>query len=280
MGTIFNGINPDNISDTIQEFIESSGLVLEMMVNPDQERTFHNWKDFFGPYNVDGIPSTSLVAGVNFAIEANPSDNPINTDGLGGDLNSLKPPFAPEDIVILTDGRCSSTCTIFTDHMISKGVKSVAMGGRPSTNPMQAVGGTKGSEVEVLSNIDLASQIAVSLLNTSITAGTPLLTRENITRLKEVMPTPLENFPFPLATGSANSINYRNTYTKIDETTPTQFVYELATCHLFHTAQTLVNPAVTWALAANATWGSGSCVGGKQADNSIGSQSFGDSTQL
>ncbi|KAH8694281.1 hypothetical protein BGW36DRAFT_430295 [Talaromyces proteolyticus] len=276
MGTIFNGINPDNVSETIQEGLSSSGLVVQLMDNPNQESTFGNWNDFFGPYDADGIPSTSLVAEFNFGVEANPSTNPINTDGLGGDLNSMTPPFAPEDIIVLTDGRCSSTCTIFTDHMISKGVKTVAMGGRPSSNPMQAIGGIKGSQVEVLSNIDTGSQLAVSLLNGSITAGTPLLTTENMTRFEKVMPIPLENFPLPLAAGDRNSINYRNTYTKTDETTPTQFVYELATCHLFYTAQTLVNPAVTWAQAANATWGSGSCVGGIQAGNSIGSQSFDD----
>lgn len=49
--------------------------------------------------------------------------------------------FAAEDIVILTDGVCSSTCSMFVEMMHNEaGVKTVVVGGRPSYGPMQAVG--------------------------------------------------------------------------------------------------------------------------------------------
>jgi len=49
--------------------------------------------------------------------------------------------FPAEDIVILTDGVCSSTCSMFVEVMHNDaGVKTVVVGGRPSYGPMQAVG--------------------------------------------------------------------------------------------------------------------------------------------
>lgn len=270
MGTIFNaGDNSENAT------VAETGLTVDSVVKPDQESTFKDWKDLFGPYKAGGIPSSAVVAEFDFADIVDPVENPMDTDGLGGDLDATTPPFAPEDIIVLTDGRCSSTCTIFTDHMVSKGVNTVALGGRPRPDPMQAIGGIKGSQSLELTNIEMYSILASSLLNQSIADGKPILSEEHIARFAEVMPIPMEEFPLQFGGGG---INYRNTYTKENDQIPTQFIYEAASCHLFYTAETLTNPAVSWALAANATWGSGSCVGGVQPDVSIGSQSLDEST--
>ena len=54
---------------------------------------------------------------------------------------SLKPPFAPENIVVLTDGVCASTCAVFSEHLKNKGsVQQIMVGGRPKHGPVQAVG--------------------------------------------------------------------------------------------------------------------------------------------
>ncbi|OKL62436.1 hypothetical protein UA08_02672 [Talaromyces atroroseus] len=175
MGTIFNSGN-----STVQEIGYNSGLSgLVDAVKPDQS-SFEDWQNVFGPYNIGGIPSSALFAEFDFAT-TDLSDDPVNTDGRGGVLNATTSPFAPEDIVILLDGRCSSTCTIFADHMVSKGVKTVAVGGRPISGPMQALGGIKGSEVQLLSTIDNAAQEAMYLLNSSI-SGNPILSSDNISR--------------------------------------------------------------------------------------------------
>lgn len=68
----------------------------------------------------------------------------------------------------------------------------------------------------------------------------------------------------------SGSLNYLNTYTADDESTPTQFMYEAANCHIFYTAETLCQPSTTWALAANATWGSAQCVGPIQPSTDLG----------
>ncbi|KAH8689655.1 hypothetical protein BGW36DRAFT_273811, partial [Talaromyces proteolyticus] len=269
IGTIFNAI-AGNANGTRNPVMDTSGLLIDSIVMPDQESTYNSWSGFYGPYLRGGIPSTAIAAESKFADEANPATDPINTDGLGGELDFKTPPFAPENIVILTDGRCTSTCSLFTDRMISKGVRTVAMGGRPHPGAMQAVGGVKGSQALELSDIDKAAQLARSALNQSIAAGAPILSNVSQARFQEVMPIPLKNFPLPLSTGG---LNYRNTYTKNDTDIPTQFIYEPASCHLFYTAQTIDDPSVTWSLAANATWGSGTCVGGINSDTgSLGSQ--------
>jgi hypothetical protein len=67
-----------------------------------------------------------------------------------GPRTNFTQPFAAEDIVMLYDGYCASTCTIFSEFMrLQGGVKSIAYGGRPnsdsSTPIIQGVGGVKGA---------------------------------------------------------------------------------------------------------------------------------------
>lgn len=42
---------------------------------------------------------------------------------------------------------CASTCAVFAEAMLERGVHSVTFGGRPREGPMQTVGGIKGSQV-------------------------------------------------------------------------------------------------------------------------------------
>jgi Peptidase family S41 len=263
IGTIFNtGNNTDNAN------VSNSNIDIANIVKPDQVSTFETWQDLFGPYNAGGIPSSAMMAEFDFAASINSALDPVDTDGEGGVLNATTPPFAAEDILILTDGRCSSSCTIFADHMVSKGVRAVAVGGRPRPGPMQAIGGIKGSEVYDLSDIDSMAQEAVALLNSSIASGRPILSKDNITRFYEVNPIPLVDFPFPVISGTVNLLN---TYTDYDDQIPTQYLYEPANCHIYYTPQTLLQPVITWALAANVTWGSGGCVDGVLPSISTGS---------
>ncbi len=61
----------------------------------------------------------------------------------GYDANPANKPgqYAPEDIIILTDGLCGSTCSLFMEMMHHEaGVRTVVAGGRPSYGTMQAPG--------------------------------------------------------------------------------------------------------------------------------------------
>jgi hypothetical protein len=53
--------------------------------------------------------------------------------------------WSAEDIVILTDGICGSTCSLFVEMMKNVGVRSVVVGGTPQQGPMQATSGTRAA---------------------------------------------------------------------------------------------------------------------------------------
>lgn len=125
---------------------------------------------------------------------------------------SVKPLFDPEDIVLLTDGYCASTCAIFAELLKTQTggrVRLVAVGGRPSTHrdgddgsvrhdrpnitadedqdensktpptqarlpPMQALGTTKGRAFWSFASILASAQTAVK-------AHTPRFTNDGTT---------------------------------------------------------------------------------------------------
>lgn len=61
--------------------------------------------------------------------------------GYGNRIAELSQPFAADDIILLTDGVCSSTCSLFVEMMHHEaGVKIVVAGGSSEIGPMQAVG--------------------------------------------------------------------------------------------------------------------------------------------
>lgn len=109
---------------------------------------FQSWDDKYGP-NLYG-PGPDNFTNI---IRWNLSDvlTPENSGGIyvSGYLersNITQQPFDPENIVIVYDGYCASTCTIFSELMRQQGgVKTIALGGRPNKDIIQAVGGVKGT---------------------------------------------------------------------------------------------------------------------------------------
>ncbi|MCJ1398396.1 hypothetical protein MMC11_001594 [Xylographa trunciseda] len=99
--------------------------------------------------------------------------------GYGTRSTTAPAPFAAEDITILTDGYCASSCAVFSEMMKTDGgVKFVVSGGEPSYGPMQAVSGTQGSSVlsfglignyqdEIRKYSDAASSIGLTPSNIS-----------------------------------------------------------------------------------------------------------------
>ena len=272
---------------------EVTGTPLSLpQVAPAQITPITTVQELIGPYYVLGTPSSALVAEFNWTQAANPSQ-PIDIDGQGGPLNETMQPFATEDIIIVsghrsiylymhifseglsinseqvTDGQCSSTCGIFANHMIGRGVRVVAFGGRPQPGPMQAIGGVKGSEVLELSDIDQYVAAAQEVVAGFSQAGTPLLNATEMARFNAVMPIPLSDFPLQLSQGS---VNFLNAYAPDNDVVPTQFVYEAAYCRLFYTAASVAAPEQYWASAANAIWGNGTCA--YQLPSSIGEQAI------
>lgn len=114
-----------------------------------EEEPFRSWEEYFGPQLTDGgnVTTPQRRNMTNYFADAASGQD---ITGYGTRVNKLNRTqfFEPENMVILSDGSCGSTCSIFLELMKSQGrVQQIAIGGLPKTGPMQAGGGTKGSQV-------------------------------------------------------------------------------------------------------------------------------------
>ncbi|KAJ5611343.1 hypothetical protein N7510_008062 [Penicillium lagena] len=251
IGQTFGSIvqNSSNIWswDSFEEWMPSG------YVTPNQKHGFSSWKRVFGPVLELGSNMSTIHGVFNETFEST-TQTPIN--GYNGiPLRPSHTLFAPEDILIMTDGDCSSSCTTFSELMKNlAGVKTVVFGGRPQNEPMQAIGGVKGNQNLDSSTILGLYNKANLLAESAAKAGRPILTETQRMRLKELSPA---NIP-PLYYTAG--INYLNGYRPGQPHMPLQFIYEAATCRLFYTHENFAHPATSWAAAARAVWGHGRCV--------------------
>ncbi|KAL9109688.1 MAG: hypothetical protein Q9227_005726 [Pyrenula ochraceoflavens] len=210
----------------------------------------------------------------------NISDVMLTGDGGGivvtgfGNRSQVAPqPFLPENMVILTDGFCASTCHLFTHFLKFQGkVKSVVAGGRPQAGPMQAVGGVKGAQVF---DFTLINQFVQNVFDQELTPASPAdLARFNATDLGTV--NALGNY-LTLRTADPNtpgfaSVNLKNSLGDEDPNmTPLQFVYEAADCRVWWTMEMLFDVTAVWKRAAQVMWGGGAqqfCVQGSMGQPS------------
>ncbi|KAJ4150104.1 hypothetical protein LMH87_010870 [Akanthomyces muscarius] len=225
-------------------------------VTPDQYADFSSVEEFLGNQTQHGVAVSSLFANFNYTATSN-EDLPIHGygpwRGVDGSL------FKPENIIIVGDGACASTCTTFVNLMTNVGkVRTVAFGGRPEEKPMQIMGGVRGAQASQYSELGLfvnkAAQAVQNLTNTSAAFSSDFK-KEFI----KTTPIPLAKFPVRLAGGS---VNLRNAYQQGNDDLPLQFQYQAADCRLFYTEENVRNPASIWKSAKDALWGGKGCVRG------------------
>jgi hypothetical protein len=257
IGTVFSDVSgkyprslnePDEIVD-----IESAPFNYRSDLNPLTGEAFTSWKDKYGPVPNHGDQFTH-----DFRWNLNDpltewNSGGIDIHGYGNLTNYGAQPFEAESIVVVYDGYCASTCTIFSELMRDlAGIEAVAMGGRPTTDIIQAVGGVKGTNdfpwsyiqqmVEETWNLSTPEQIASY-------PGTELA--EYNTYL-----------PFFRAVGGP-TVNARDGIKKGDVTqTPLQFVYQEADCRLYYTPQMTVDMTAMWKAVADVKWFGKDCVAG------------------
>lgn len=104
---------------------------------------FDSYEEFYGPYETYG-ENYSSVHQFNFDVPAHLQiDDAYPTPFGNRSTDGLSRAF--DDVIILTDGACGSTCSLFVDLMTRQAnVPTVAFGGRPLYGPMVAVGETRG----------------------------------------------------------------------------------------------------------------------------------------
>lgn len=142
--------------------------------------------------------------------------------------------------------------------MIPYGVRVVSVGGRPHNGPMQAIGGVKGSQTLLLSDISGYYDTVNELVKNATNAKKPLFTDKELSVYKSAIPKPLTELPIRVKDGQ---VNFRNAYAPFNFDLPTQFIYQAADCRLFYTPKSLPQPETVWVNTADAIWnGGGDCV--------------------
>jgi len=215
----------------------------------DQEgKIFDNWDQVFGPDVVhrQNVTRPIKLIPTGLILDATDADVPV---------------FTPENIIVLTNGRCSSACPAFGGFLTrGHGVRTVALGGRPLNLPMQAFGGTKGTEVHTFEDIQ------VEIVAPALEVAGPFPPE-----MQSLLPS-LEPPPLNLMHAA---INTRSTYQKDnggEGDLPLQFVYEAANCKLFYTFEMTMTATAIWERVADIAWHGGKCVPGSTVneDGTIG----------
>ena len=218
-------------------------------------KPFESWKEKFGPVKTNGDEYTTTGRWNLDDPLIMWNSGGINITGYGPLANvSQVAPFKAENILILTDGYCASTCTIFSELMTKQaGVKTMALGGRSNKNPIQAIGGVKG-----VNNYQFAYIQQLAGLATSLAVGDDKANLDS-----SVLTTDYTSDLVFNRAASAPGVNVRDGLALNDTSgVALQFIYEEADCRLYYTPEMSVDATAVWKAAADAQWGSsGNCVG-------------------
>ncbi|KAK3074426.1 hypothetical protein LTR53_003157 [Teratosphaeriaceae sp. CCFEE 6253] len=244
---------------TIQDLVSSSwNYRTDADINYEP---FDSWAEKFGPHAYGPQPDnfTSIIRWNLSDVLTPDNSGGIYVSGYLNRTNITAQPFAPENIVVVYDGYCASTCTIFSELMRQQGgVKTIALGGRPTRDIIQAVGGVKGTNSYpwdyILTGVSVPFQY--QYLHDAA--------YYNTTALGEY-----STLPFYRATNAV--VNARDGIREGDEgQTPLQFVYEPADCRVYYTPEMVVDVTAVWKTVADTAFnGVSHCVAG-QYGNSTG----------
>lgn len=119
---------------------------------------FTSWQDYYGPE--ERAMNLTSISRYNLDDSCYLGFNISNY----GNLTQITPQvFQPDDIVLVQDGDCGSTCTVFTEFMKSRAkVKQIIFGGRRQNGPMQGVGNVKGAQVLGFDDLCQAPQLGLN----------------------------------------------------------------------------------------------------------------------
>jgi hypothetical protein len=232
--------NRPDTNHTDNYYYAASEWIVTNRINAATGEAFSSWDEFYGPEpsNGDTFSSSQLynLSDVVFDYAA------FNGIPWGYDsrhpLTDFTPKWAPEDIVILTDGLCASACSLFVEFMTYQaGVKTIVVGGQPKPGPMQAVGGTRGAAAYSADALDYDFD-------------------EGLTYLPVDKPEVASQLPNRTDTGmwiKYAGFTIRNQVRGANHT-PLQFQYQAADCRIYYTLETVYNMTKLWRYAAQAAW--------------------------
>lgn len=194
------------------------------------------------PVNIKGDRFTSYIS-----TPLNDTASDFNLTGTGNRANPPPAVFDPNNVVILTDGTCGSTCTLFSYLMImQQNVKTVVVGGRPTTGPMQSIAGVEGAQVFPLNDLQQAASAALFLA--------PAEQQQQLSQSE--LGVIAEGYLLDRSATPSNggAINGKNAFSHTDAETPLQFLMQPAQCRFFYTKEMIYGPEAVWKRAADATF--------------------------
>lgn len=198
--------------------------------NQDSEYNFHFYRDLnytLFTSNVQFLdpPVPQVVNGVQDAFSHQFFDDFGNSSAAV--TNFTKPPFQPEDYVIVSNSICASTCSIASSYHFQKHqVRSAVFGGTPNATVAQFDGGVKGSEVTDFDTI--LSELQFAGLQDDLNAPQP--------------------FPIQVSL----TYNYRNAIPYIDQQDQIlDYVYEAGTKKYQFTPDMFNRPQLVWEFVAD-----------------------------
>lgn len=253
--------------ESISEFDSMTILNAPLYVSPfskaaylDAEgNEFASWSDMYPPVRHHNDQFTSLLK-YNLSDPFTTSSEilaiGITVTGYNDRADFTTPPFRAEDIVILSDGICASTCAIFLELMVQQsGVRTIAVGGRPQSGPMVPVGGTKGTLVLPSEFMQLLAQYAIEQFADS---------RSEQREWAQFVPNPFEIGFVDAGVNFQDNIRVGKEAAGV----PTQFLNDTASCRIYYEPEMYLNVTSLWAKIAEVAWGNngaldeGACVSG------------------
>ncbi|KAI1640957.1 hypothetical protein F4809DRAFT_588177 [Biscogniauxia mediterranea] len=242
----WDSLRLDNDTEAEEKYeMEADEWVVTTRLNADTGDNFTSWVEYYGPRedNGDSFSLTERYDLANEYFDIAAFDGWVPTAYTPGNEPEWSAPWAPEDIVILTDGVCSSACALFVEMMTRQGgVKTIVVGGHPTPGPMQAASGSRGARLYSAYSIDDDIDDASSYNDTAAN------------QLPQVRDSGM--------VVSFASFNLRDQI-RDKETIPLQFKYLAADCRIWYTFDNVYNMTALWRDAARATWDDPSlCVDG------------------
>ncbi|KAF2741775.1 hypothetical protein M011DRAFT_497895 [Sporormia fimetaria CBS 119925] len=162
-------------------------------------------------------------------------------------------PFANDDIVVITDGHCSSACTTFAELLRQRqGIRFVSIGGCPREGLIQAVGGVKGGPVVTGKHIREYVKTTIRDLSSSPWEEEALRKSQLGEYLREI--------PFDRL-----CINFMDDWRDEDLGVldyPLQFHVEDTDCRILYTKEMVLDVTAIWKAVADIAWGGKACFAG------------------
>ncbi|KAL0934506.1 peptidase s41 family protein [Colletotrichum truncatum] len=198
-------------------------------LNAETRRNFSSWEEYQGPRQ-QLEDDMSLVEQYDLK---NPTFHVAAFDGwllnryLDDNDAERHVPWTPENIVILTDGTCSSACALFLELATQAGARTVVVGGAPKPGPMQAAAGTRGARVYSGDELDYDFEW-IGEHNETAKAQFPANRQDRGIFIKHA------------------GFNLRDQLRADDISTPLQFRYAAADCRLYFTIDNVYNMTTLW----------------------------------